>query len=151
MFSSEPISVLRRSDLLGLVVPSLAESLHFWAAALGFTLTRQGKPSSEEVFSSAQATAIAELEANNYRVLLIEQPKSAFQLPEPDHAAPISLLFQVNDLEARLGHVRQSGFEASPPRTITQGPREGWQVATVKGPNRVIVELMQPRQADQRP
>ena len=144
MFSSEPITVLRRSDHLRLVVPSLAESLNFWAVALGFTLTRQSKSPCDEALASTQATAVAELEAHDYRVLLIEQPIPAYQLPEPEIPAVVPLLFQVHDLEARLVHIRKAGYEAPAPRIITQGPREGWQVVTIHGPDRVVVELMQP-------
>ncbi|MFV1940506.1 VOC family protein [Pseudomonas luteola] len=144
MFSSEPITVLRRSDYLRLVVPSLAESLNFWAVALGFTLIRQSKSPCDEALAGTQATAVAELEVHDYRVLLIEQPIPAYQLPEPEIPAVIPLLFQVHDLEARLVHIRKAGYEAPAPRIITQGPREGWQVVTIHGPDQVVVELMQP-------
>ncbi|MGS0939154.1 VOC family protein [Pseudomonas luteola] len=144
MFSSEPITILRRSDHLRLVVPSLAESLNFWAVALGFTLIRQSKSPCDEALAGTQATAVAELEVHDYRVLLIEQPVPAHQLPEPEIPAVIPLLFQVHDLEARLVHIRKAGYEAPAPRIITQGPREGWQVVTIHGPDRVVVELMQP-------
>lgn len=144
MFSSEPITILRRSDHLRLVVPSLAESLNFWAVALGFTLIRQSKSPCDEALAGTQATAVAELEVHDYRVLLIEQPTPTHQLPEPEIPAVIPLLFQVHDLEARLVHIRKAGYEAPAPRIITQGPREGWQVVTIHGPDRVVVELMQP-------
>lgn len=144
MFSSEPITILRRSDHLRLVVPSLAESLNFWAVALGFTLIRQSKSPCDEALAGTQATAVAELEAHDYRVLLIEQPIPAYQLPEPEIPAVVPLLFQVHDLEARLVYIRKAGYEAPAPRIITQGPREGWQVVTIHGPDQVVVELMQP-------
>ncbi|AYN92617.1 VOC family protein [Pseudomonas sp. LTJR-52] len=144
MFSSEPITILRRSDHLRLVVPSLAESLNFWAVALGFTLIRQSKSPCDEALAGTQATAVAELEVHDYRVLLIEQPVPAHQLPEPEIPAVIPLLFQVHDLEARLVHIRKAGYEVPAPRIITQGPREGWQVVTIHGPDRVVLELMQP-------
>jgi catechol 2,3-dioxygenase-like lactoylglutathione lyase family enzyme len=145
MSSHEPVTVLRRSDLLRLVVPSLTESLHFWTAALGFVVIRKDQATPDNTLSSDPAlTAGVELQAKGYRVLLVERAEKSVQPSKPVTSAPIALSFQVSNLAAHLMRIRKAGYMPSETRIVTLGPREGWQTATVSGPDRVVVELMQP-------
>jgi len=136
----------------GFTVSSLDEALRFWVDVLGFEVAvRDDLPRGEfveEVTGVRGADlAIAMVTGPGHIVELIEYRGVAQQRLDarPCDIGAAHVAFFVDDIEQVLARVRSSGWSAlGRVQHVASGPWAGTQVAYIRGPDGIFIELMQP-------
>jgi catechol 2,3-dioxygenase-like lactoylglutathione lyase family enzyme len=137
----------------GITVTSLREALDFWVGVLGFkhlyTTNFPNDPFIENVVGvSGAALTLAMVQGPGHSVELLEYvaPDNRQVLkPRSCDVGSVHVAFEVDDLDALLDRVRQSGWNAvGTPQTVEEGERAGLRLAYVRGPDGVTLEFLQP-------
>jgi len=140
-------------DHTGFAVSSLDEALHFWTAALGFTLERRSEMGGDFLYRVTgvddQTVKTAILKApGGFVIELLQYSKGSQNGAVPNSAGAIGaahLALTVSDIRAAIARVEAAGWKSKgSPQSISGGPRKGTLVAYVSGPDHITIEFMQP-------
>ena len=139
------------ADHTGITVANLERSLAFWRDVLGFELSHRphqtGALASEITGVPGAEISIAVLKGHGHKIELLEYvapPDRQHLRPRPCDVGSVHVAFVVNDLDAVLGTIAASGWQAAgTPQTLTAGPNAGKRVVYVRDPDGSTIEFMQ--------
>lgn len=148
--STQPFRILA-ADHTGITVANLERSLAFWRDVLGFELSHRphqtGDLASEITGVPGAEISIAVLKAYGHKVELLEYlaPADREHLrPRPCDVGSVHVAFVVDDLDAVLARIADSGWKAAgAPQTLKAGPNAGKRVVYVRDPDGSTIEFMQ--------
>jgi glyoxylase I family protein len=150
--SSPPFHIIA-ADHTGITVANLERSLAFWRDVLGFELSHRphqtGALASEITGVPGAEISIAVLKGYGHKIELLEYlaPSDRQHLrPRPCDVGSVHVAFVVDDLDAVLGAIAASGWQAAgKPQTLQAGPNAGKRVVYVRDPDGATIEFMQLR------
>jgi glyoxylase I family protein len=141
------------ADHTGITVSNLELSLAFWRDVLGFEFSHAAHQSGEmarEITGVAGAEIkLAVLKApGGHKIELLEYLAPADRKQHvhlrPCHVGFVHVAFIVDDLDAVLNAINNSGWEAAgKPQTLQSGPNAGKRVVYVRDPDGATIEFMQ--------
>jgi len=138
-------------DHTGITVTNLERSLAFWRDVLGFELSHRphqtGKLASEITGVSGAEISIAVLKGYGHKIELLEYfapPERKHLSPRPCDVGSLHVALVVDNLEAVLEKIAQSGWQAAgQPQTLIAGPNAGKRVVYVRDPDGTTIEFME--------
>jgi len=144
---------IKRTDHTSFTVSSLSQALEFWHGALGLEIVRQtdfrGGAYIEAITGIPGAElAVANVAAPGHIIELIEYraPPTRTKLePRICDVGSSHIAFEVDDLDGLLAEVAPLGWKPhGSPQPIAGGPRKGYRVVYVRGPDGIVLELIEP-------
>lgn len=143
------------ADHTGITVTSLERSLAFWRDVLGFQLSHRphqtGKLASEITGVAGAEISIAVLKGYGHKIELLQYlapPERKHLSPRPCDVGSVHVALVVDNLEAVLEKIAQSGWKAAgEAQTLIAGPNAGKRVVYVRDPDGTTIEFMQPPKA----
>ena len=151
MSETQTNNLVLGTEHTGLTVSSLDSALEFWRGVMGFELLARRVigtgPYVENIVGVPGADLhIAILKApDGHKIELLEYLAPADRQilkPRSVDVGSAHLAFTVSDLDEMLGRVEAAGWQRlGVPQSIPDGPREGYRVAYVRGPEGHTIEF----------
>ena len=153
MGSNPAAFTIKAVDHTGITVSSLDDALAFWVGVLGFKYLYTTYFPNDSFIENVVGVPGAEMtlamvEGPGHSIELLEYtapPDREIIKPRSCDVGSVHIAFQVDDLDAIIDHIRQSGWHpAGTPQTVVEGERSGLRLAYVRGPDGVTLEFLQP-------
>jgi catechol 2,3-dioxygenase-like lactoylglutathione lyase family enzyme len=146
-----PAAGVFRTDQTGFTVQSIEESLHFWIDVMGFKLLGRDSFTGDFIEKMTNVPGTTLLQA------LIGAPGHTIELlqcvapddrqivkPRPVDVGSVHVAFFVDDIDTLIGRAAAIGWNAlGPTQMVDHGALKGTQLAYVRGPDGVMVELLE--------
>jgi len=148
---SEPFQIIS-ADHTGITVSNLERSLAFWRDVLGFELSHSAHQTGElarEItgVKGAELKLVVLKTPGGHKIELLEyvSPTNRKYVDHrPFDVGSVHVALLVDDLEAVLGRIAASGWQAAgEPQTLKTGPNAGKRVVYVSDPDGTTIEFMQ--------
>ena len=148
---TKPFNIIA-TDHTGITVTNLDRSLAFWRDVLGFELSHRphqtGDLASEITGVPGAEISIAVLKGYGHKIELLEYlapPERLHCRPRPCDVGSVHVAFVVDNLDAVLSTIADSGWQAAGnPQTLQGGPNAGKRVVYVRDPDGTTIEFMEP-------
>jgi len=140
------------ADHTGITVSNLERSLAFWRDVLGFELSHTAHQTgelAEEItgVKGAELKLVVLKTPGGHKIELLEyiSPTNRKYVDHrPCDVGSVHVALLVDDLEAVLGRIAASGWQAAgEPQTLKTGPNAGKRVVYVRDPDGTTIEFMQ--------
>ena len=144
---------IKKTDHTSFTVSSLSQALEFWHGVLGFEILRQTDYRAGDYIEAVTGIpgaeiAVANVAAPGHIIELIEYrapPDRKKIEPRVCDVGSSHVAFEVDGLDNLLAEIAPLGWKShGSPQPVASGPRKGYRVVYVRGPDGIVLEFMEP-------